>query len=341
MCLDVVCLDGPLRCVGQWLRGIANLQDNKQARAAALLQGSVRRYLAHCHSVAAVRCIQQQLRQASKKKRLILETAASTEPATVFVIGEMKTGKSSLLNALLCEDVLPTDAIACTTRIATLRCGLHRTVSLRVHSTGEAAGLSLARIDAAWTTRIQNGESLADLLARTSSNQTEALLLNSVSEVVISLNLLSLCRGYMLVDSPGLAERTDLNLLVQKHLTGQGGVRPADIVLYVVSAASGGLKERDIETLEQIPAAARDRLMVVVTKVDLITSRSDEDESDDEEEKRGRRLIWRRFLALSSSSSRRGGSDCCKRAATKHVRTSTLSTSDASLRRRKNVGRCQ
>jgi predicted GTPase len=229
----------------------------------------------------------------NRERRAELDDRLNHPPrAKIMVMGEMKAGKSTLWNVLMHEELLPSAPTACTSRVTTLMHSDPPKVWLCCADDDGSVSLptraqeqkQIKKLEDVWGKELQNKGSLEGLLGRGESSAEMAVPPN-VHEVKLGLPKEFLQGGLQLVDSPGLAERTDLNLLVQKHLTGQGGVRPADIILYVVAAASGGLKERDIETLEQIPAAARDRLMVVVTKVDLITSRSDEDESDDEEEK--------------------------------------------------------
>ena len=129
----------------------------------------------------------------------------------LMVMGDMKRGKSTLLNALLGENLLPSDVNPCTALLSVLRYGERKRVTLHYKDAScdpETVDIETFRqtyvIDPAESKRLEE-------------EGTEAF--PHLSHVVIEYPLAMLQQGIELVDTPGLNDTEARNELVLSYLS--------------------------------------------------------------------------------------------------------------------------
>ncbi len=140
----------------------------------------------------------------------------------LMVMGDMKRGKSTLLNALIGENLLPSDVNPCTALLTTLRYGPEKRIWLHfkdVNKTPEAISLETFKsdytIDPAESKRLEA--------------QGQAAF-PDISRVVVEYPLALLQQGIELVDTPGLNDTEARNDQVLSYLS------DAQAVLFVLNA---------------------------------------------------------------------------------------------------------
>ena len=174
------------------------------------------------------------------------------EPLRVAIAGKVKAGKSTLLNALVGEELAPTDAGECTRIVTWYRDGITYRATLEP-TQGEARQVPFTRDGGA--INIDLGGTAPD----------------DVSRLVIEWPSSSL-RQLTLIDTPGIASlSTNVSARTTAFLTpGEDQVTPADAVLYLMRH----LHSSDINFLE----AFHDEEFSQATPVNAIAvlSRADE-----------------------------------------------------------------
>ncbi len=113
----------------------------------------------------------------------------------LLVLGDMKRGKSTLLNALLGENLLPSDVNPCTALLTVLKYGAEKKVT--VHFTSEKAPEVISFAD--FKTRYTIDPAEAKVL-----EQRREQAFPDVSHAVVEYPLPLLEKGVEIVDSPGL-----------------------------------------------------------------------------------------------------------------------------------------
>ncbi|HKE74238.1 MAG TPA: dynamin family protein [Acidimicrobiales bacterium] len=138
------------------------------------------------------------------------------EPLRVAIAGKVKAGKSTLLNALVGEELAPTDAGECTRIVTWYRDGLTYRVTLEPHD-GPARPVPFDR---------EGGAIAVDLGGADAAD---------VRRLVIEWPSSSL-RQMTLIDTPGIASLSpDVSERTTAFLTpGEDQVTPADAVLYLM-----------------------------------------------------------------------------------------------------------
>jgi Dynamin family len=174
------------------------------------------------------------------------------EPLRVAIAGKVKAGKSTLLNALVGEELAPTDAGECT-RIVTWYCdGITYRARLEPHE-GEPRQVPFSR----------DGGAITVDLGGTDADQVHRLVIEWPSASL---------RQMTLIDTPGIASlSTDVSARTTAFLTpGEDQVTPADAVLYLMRH----LHASDINFLE----AFHDEEFSQATPVNAVAvlSRADE-----------------------------------------------------------------
>ncbi|HLT69039.1 MAG TPA: dynamin family protein [Acidimicrobiales bacterium] len=174
------------------------------------------------------------------------------EPLRVAIAGKVKAGKSTLLNALVGEELAPTDAGECTRIVTWYRDGITYRATLEPHE-GEPRQVPFSR---------DGGAINVDL---------GSMRAEDVRRLVIEWPSSSL-RQMTLIDTPGIASlSTDVSARTTAFLTpGEDQVTPADAVLYLMRH----LHSSDINFLE----AFHDEEFSQATPVNAIAvlSRADE-----------------------------------------------------------------
>ena len=140
----------------------------------------------------------------------------------LMVMGDMKRGKSTLLNAIIGENLLPSDVNPCTALLTTLRYGPEKKVTLHFKaSERDPETISLETFKANYT--IDPGES-----KRLEEQNEEAF--PHISRVVVEYPLPLLQQGIELIDTPGLNDTEARNDQVLNYLS------DAQAVLFVLNA---------------------------------------------------------------------------------------------------------
>jgi predicted GTPase len=171
----------------------------------------------------------------------------------IALVGEFKAGKSTLANALLGRDLLPTAARECSPAIA----------RIRALAPGELPGADIRMTDG--THRQVSLDALDELLRLPIRPDAAA---NGVVEAVIRVAGCAILQdGVELVDTPGVfaaglaRERATLEFLPR-----------ADAIVFL-TRADQPLPESEVQFLsERIPAGERARLFLVVNRADEIRS---------------------------------------------------------------------
>jgi hypothetical protein len=174
------------------------------------------------------------------------------EPLRVAIAGKVKAGKSTLLNALVGEELAPTDAGECTKIVTWYRDGITYRATLEPKQ-GEPEQVPFTR----------DGGAINIELAGHRADDVERLVVEWPSASL---------RQITLIDTPGIASlSTDVSARTHAFLTpGEDQVTPADAVLYLMRH----LHSSDINFLE----AFHDEEFSQATPVNAIAvlSRADE-----------------------------------------------------------------
>jgi hypothetical protein len=214
------------------------------ASASSTLLDSVRRLLERAADAYA------RVPDAHHRLRAVLDRL--DEPLRVAIAGKVKAGKSTLLNALVGEELAPTDAGECTRIVTWYRDGITYRATLEPIE-GEPHQVPFSR---------EGGAIMVDL------GGTDA---DHVRRLVIEWPSSSL-RQMTLIDTPGIASlSTDVSARTTAFLTpGEDQVTPADAVLYLMRH----LHSSDINFLE----AFHDEEFSQATPVNAVAvlSRADE-----------------------------------------------------------------
>jgi len=139
----------------------------------------------------------------------------------VAVIGEFSQGKSTLLNALLGEEIQPVRAIPCSGTITVLKYGSQKRVICRYKDKRqEEISFEQYQVKAAISEEAALG-SLSDELVK-----------SEIEEIIFEHPDLDLCRsGVEIVDSPGLNEHPERTAITQQLLKG------TDAVIFLANAS--------------------------------------------------------------------------------------------------------
>ena len=184
--------------------------------------------------------------------RLRTAQARLTEPLRVAIAGKVKAGKSTLLNALVGQEIAPTDAGECTKIITWYRDAPSYRVQLQTKA-GDAIQVPFRQDNGAIDVDLQ-GHEAADLVSIDIDWPSPAL------------------KKMTLIDTPGIASlSTDVSERTKAFLTpGEDEVTPADAVLYLMRH----VHSEDVRFLE----AFHDEELAQATPINAIgiLSRADE-----------------------------------------------------------------
>jgi GTPase SAR1 family protein len=124
----------------------------------------------------------------------------------LIVLGDMKRGKSTFLNALIGENLLPSDVNPCTALLTILRYGPEKQVTVYFNDGKAPEGLGFDQFKTRYTIDPAEAKSL---------EQKHQSAFPDVSHAVVEYPLALLERGVEIVDSPGLNDteaRNELSL---------------------------------------------------------------------------------------------------------------------------------
>jgi len=171
---------------------------------------------------------------------------AQNPPIDVAIMGQFKAGKSSFLNSLIGQPVLPVGAIPVTTAITRLQYGNIERAVVR-HFDGLTTDVSLADI-AEFTSEAKNP-----------GNQ------KNVSIVDIALPSLKNYAGLRLVDTPGLGS------VYKYHQSTAENWLPAVGTALLAVSADRPLSEHDLELIRELTSHTPN-IILLMTKTDLLSS---------------------------------------------------------------------
>ncbi|MBD1927486.1 dynamin family protein [Trichocoleus sp. FACHB-90] len=197
----------------------------------------------------------EQVEQASQK--------LSSQRFRVAVVGEFSQGKSTLLNALLGEEIQPVREIPCSGTVTVLRYGEQKRVICRYKDKREEEiPFEQYKIKAAISEEAAL-DCVSDELAR-----------SDIEEIIFEHPDLELCRsGVEIVDSPGLNEHPDRTAITQQLL------KDTDAAIFLINA-SRPLTQGERDLIQDLKTQlnggkadeAANNLFVVVNFMDLLRS---------------------------------------------------------------------
>lgn len=167
-------------------------------------------------------------------------------PIDIAVLGQFKAGKSSFLNSLLGQNVLPVGVIPVTTAITRLQYGEKEQITVR-HFDGTVTSAPLAEIDE-YTSETKNPD-------------------NSKNVAVVDIELPSLQKyaGLRLVDTPGLGSVYKYHQSIAENWLPEVGT-----ALLAVSA-DRPLSENDLALISELTAHTPN-IIILLTKADLLSA---------------------------------------------------------------------
>jgi predicted GTPase len=172
---------------------------------------------------------------------------------TLAVVGEFKRGKSTLINALLGQDILPTDVLPTTATLNRLVYGLEKSVDIH-YKDGSEERIPLEQLSA-YVTKL-NDESTARA--------------QSIREAVVHFPCQYCRNGVELVDTPGLQDEAAMTEVTMQVLP------QVDAAVLVISALSP-LSESEMNFLEQLGYGQAAKVFIVVSSIDRLTDPSQVD----------------------------------------------------------------
>ncbi|MEH2192649.1 MAG: dynamin family protein [Nostoc sp.] len=192
----------------------------------------------------------------SEKSLQQLETLVQSESFKVLVLGEFKRGKSTFINALLGEEVLPAYARPCTAIINEVKWGNTRRALLHPTKSEENSITEPQEIP---VNQIEEYVIIKDDVSEINSNPYEKVEL---------FWPLELCRnGVEIIDSPGLNEHDTRQKVTMEYLSS------VDAILFVLSCeALASKSEMDVIDNTLIPTGHED-IFFICNRFNMIRAR--------------------------------------------------------------------
>ncbi|MFO8231938.1 MAG: dynamin family protein, partial [Longimonas sp.] len=192
-----------------------------------------------------------------------------TAPIRLAVFGEFSAGKTTMLNALIGEEILSV-AVEPTTAVPT-RVRYGREFNIFVHRT-DGVSLPLFEDDPPFWTRFVGRRDMLSTLRRERASLQDFLRTwtkegeqaDQVERVEIQLPLDWLKDGLELVDTPGAN-----NEFTRHHSFTEQEARTADIALLLMDARQGGGKRTEFEFMNNVQRQVP-RCIVAPNKMDLV-----------------------------------------------------------------------
>lgn len=176
-----------------------------------------------------------------------LLTRLAEDRFNLLVVGRFSRGKSTLMNALLGGDLLPTGIVPLTSVITTVRYGSRKQVVLHFNGRSLNRDVPLTQL-AEYVTQQSNPGNVKDL---------------AYAEIELPVEILR--RGFFFVDSPGLGSS-----IAENTQTTERFLPEADAFVLVTSYDSP-LSEEEDRILQRIRITNK-RLFVVVNKQDTVSA---------------------------------------------------------------------
>jgi uncharacterized tellurite resistance protein B-like protein len=202
---------------------------------------------------------------------LVIETKRGLEKLLsqrfrVSIVGEFSQGKSTLLNAIMGEEIQPVRVIPCNGTVAVLKYGIEKRVICRYKDGREE---EIPVDDYKNRVAITEEAALGCI--------SDAFIQSDLEEIVFEHPELNFCRsGVELIDSPGLNEHPERTAITQKLL------KDADAVIFITNASkplTWGerelLREVQLELANGRANVPAPNLFLIVNFVDLLRQESD------------------------------------------------------------------
>jgi predicted house-cleaning noncanonical NTP pyrophosphatase (MazG superfamily) len=139
----------------------------------------------------------------------------------ILLLGEMKRGKSTILNALLGEDdILPTDVTPCTALLTTIKYGKSKKVTIRFKDGNEKV-ISFEQFKQDYTIDPKESAKL---------QEENTIAFPNVDEAVVEYDSDILKKGVEFIDSPGLNESIYRDPITLNH------IKNCQAILFVLNA---------------------------------------------------------------------------------------------------------
>jgi len=159
----------------------------------------------------------------SEEIKTLCQTQARLEQGVfrLLVLGDLKRGKSTLLNALLGEQLLPADVTPCTALLTVLKYGSEKRVTVHFNDDQPSESLSFDTFKQRYTIAPDEAKRL---------EETAELAFPNVSHAVVEHPLELLKQGIEIIDTPGLNDTEARNQKVLEF------VQSCQAILFVLSA---------------------------------------------------------------------------------------------------------
>lgn len=180
-----------------------------------------------------------------------LATRLRDEQLNLAVLGQFKRGKSSLINALLCGELLPTSTIPLTALPTVIRWGKKRRVLITFEN---------GRIE---EREFENDKMLSAFLSQYVAEEQNPRNHYDVKQVEVKYPAEFLAGGVTLIDTPGVGSTFKHNTETSIQFLDQ-----CDAALFVISA-DPPITESEIEFLQAVKGHIR-RLFFVLNKIDYL-----------------------------------------------------------------------
>ncbi|AFY50262.1 hypothetical protein Nos7524_4510 [Nostoc sp. PCC 7524] len=165
----------------------------------------------------------------------VVSTKIQSHQFRLAVVGEFSQGKSTLLNALLGEEIQPMREVPCSGTVAVLKFGTQKRVVCR-YKDGREEEIPFEEY--------RQKASISEDAAIGSLN--EKLTQSAIEEIIVEHPNLTLCNsGVEIIDSPGLNENPELTAITQKLL------QDIDAAIFITNA-SRSLTQGERELLDQL-----------------------------------------------------------------------------------------
>ncbi|MGB8478527.1 MAG: dynamin family protein [Acidobacteriaceae bacterium] len=209
-----------------------------------------------------------------------LQARLAEDRFNLLVVGRFSRGKSTLMNALLGGDHLPTGIVPLTSAITTVRYGSRKQVVLNFSDSGLRREIPLSRL-AEYVTQKENPGNIKKL---------------AYAEIELPIEILR--RGFFFVDTPGLGSP-----IIENTLTTERFLPEADAFVLVTSYESP-LSEEEDRILHRI-CNTNKKLFLVINKQDTADA-AERDEAIQFVMQRLERFPFQSIVQIFSISARQG-----------------------------------